>query len=1234
MDKETVELVSEINQGIEEFNDNLNQSDLLISGIGRSLKTIAEFAGAASISLGLKDMVSSLMKINDEATKSAVILGKNAFGKPLRDNIKSIEGNITSIQNNLDATTNKANELGNAFINTFGKPLEVGIHSNLDDSIAKVAALTKPLETELNIKNDSADVAEAKIAALTKPLEAELNIKSNLDDSIAKISNLTKPLEAELNIKSNLDDSIAKANILENTFTDILAKPLKAELDTTSLQKGIDISTIKTNTLENAFGKQLKNSVKEVEGSVISLQKEIEVSTEKAKELTNTLKDGAKKIEENIISLQTEIGVSTEKAKELTNAFLTKRITENIEQSTKSVAMFQRATGASTDSIMSMYNEMYHGASMSIENIDNILANMSKVQHTIGLSEEGMNAAIKSAGKLTTQLRGFGATDEQIKSSTVSLTKFVSSMEKVGVSAQAATSFVEKLMDPERIEENIGLYSQLGITMEEALNGNALNGSAMQEGLKEFSQRIVDMGPIAGNAYAKSFGYSYNQAMKTVKLDGPEAVEEVSQEDTMKSLKTMSEEVLGTTGKINKAFNQLKGTILNFGPAALATFAVIVAVLKKRISKALKEGFSEGIKDGISASSKNISKIGAGITGTIKAGAGMTGAMKENFNKVNSQKSGFNKSEEIEKIMNTLKTAGSGLDIKNRFIAEKIYNQQVRDAKKAAVEEELKQQIMLRSSKAEMYNAELDKLKDLQKIAKETGNIKLENRLNRLTSNAQKQETDIFEIVNKDKKLQTKAGWGFVADEQKNKISTLSEGKKSNETKILSMVSELRVATEVLSHQKKATSGEIAEAREKMNKILGQNFNKVDGKFNQMLVDAGGDIEKLSKLLVSKAGEGSELSNAFESLTKTTEDLKKAQERLETAENRREEAPGEKAKNGFLSGIKEGFLEKTGLKKAITFFKGDEETGKKGLKDRVKDLGGGSLKKGIGIGAANIGLGAIGGLTKAIGGLAVKVGIFGILGTLLKPLISTLQEKIAPIMENFTNFLSEVFSSIDTSAIEDVIMTVLSIFMDLAKSLLPTITKLIGSLAPLFMNLVESLLPPLLTVLGVLATVSGYLLQGIGNLIKLFPGKTADNIGNSIIEVSDSLKDTGKELRKASKTMGENSDVNKDILKQKKEEQAQESSKAATMSVQANAFGGTDIIESGAVRGNDVATIEASNASSAKIVTAINASNKATEDTSKQISEDQLALFDTVKQAVEAIYNYIQFSTLKVSMQS
>ena len=91
--------------------------------------------------------------------------------------------------------------------------------------------------------------------------------------------------------------TVSTAGAEINDFTNIINKPLKLELDTTHLQKGIDTSITKTNTLENTFGKQLKDSVKEVEGSVVSLQKEIEVSTEKAKELADTLKDGAKKID-------------------------------------------------------------------------------------------------------------------------------------------------------------------------------------------------------------------------------------------------------------------------------------------------------------------------------------------------------------------------------------------------------------------------------------------------------------------------------------------------------------------------------------------------------------------------------------------------------------------------------------------------------------------------------------------------------------------------------------------------------------------------------------------------------------------------------------------------------------------------------------------------------------------------------------------------------------------------
>ena len=92
--EESVSAISEMNKGIIEFNNSLNQTDLLANGIGESFKTIAKWTGAAAISLGLKDMVSSLMKINEAATKSAVILGQKAFGKDLKNSIKEISTNI------------------------------------------------------------------------------------------------------------------------------------------------------------------------------------------------------------------------------------------------------------------------------------------------------------------------------------------------------------------------------------------------------------------------------------------------------------------------------------------------------------------------------------------------------------------------------------------------------------------------------------------------------------------------------------------------------------------------------------------------------------------------------------------------------------------------------------------------------------------------------------------------------------------------------------------------------------------------------------------------------------------------------------------------------------------------------------------------------------------------------------------------------------------------------------
>ena len=44
----------------------------------------------------------------------------------------------SDVTNRLNKATNKANALGNAFANTFGKPSEVGIQSELDVTIEKI----------------------------------------------------------------------------------------------------------------------------------------------------------------------------------------------------------------------------------------------------------------------------------------------------------------------------------------------------------------------------------------------------------------------------------------------------------------------------------------------------------------------------------------------------------------------------------------------------------------------------------------------------------------------------------------------------------------------------------------------------------------------------------------------------------------------------------------------------------------------------------------------------------------------------------------------------------------------------------------------------------------------------------------------------------------------------------------------------------------------------------------
>jgi hypothetical protein len=982
--EESVSAISEMNNGIIEFNKNLNEANLLTNGIGESLKTIAKWTGAAAISLGLQDMVSSLMKINEEATKSAVILGKKAFGKELKENIRDISKNITN--------------------------------------------------------------------------------------------------------------------------------------------------------------------------------------------------------------LQKEIGVSTEKAKELTNTFLKARITENLHDATAAAAMFERATGAATEDVVSMYNEMYHGAKMSTESVNSVMAALSKTQHTLGLTENGMKSVVKTAGNMAIQLRGFGATDKQIQNMTVSLGKYASAMENVGVSAQEATAWVEQLTNPDNIEKNIGLYAQMGISMTDALQGNF---DGIQQGEQELAQRIVDMGPIAGAAYAKEFGYSYSKAMKTVNLEAPGQVDIDPQEQAMDSLKQMSEEVLGITGKIEKTFNQLKGRLLALGPAILTAIGVVVALAKTKIFPKAKKSIADVVAGGIQE----------GIEGA-KIGAGFTGLFKNNFNKANKDGSGYNAADDLTKIFDTIKQSGdtAGKNFKDTF---GIYFTQLKQASFENAKEEQKQQVMLRIQKGKNAEAELEELKRMAEKFGENIPTALSNRITHAEQHVKTMKTSAYDLFNSgDKKYKTSAVKEIALAEKSSKLADLKAQQKSAHDLAEEIKKQIRIAND--------SSGKDREdAMSFLKEKTGLQHNEVEN-FLKNQEKAFEDLRGASQALKDATDE--------EGLKGKINDVQGQYDSIKNENN----LEGDPKQRSFLArmvmkpfdSIKNKALSiKSGVGDWVTNASGlsseEATTGK-----RVRRAIGNTVAKGAVKGVAGLGK-----LAKSIGKLGLKMGVMGIVANLLKPLIDMLKTSLAPVLEDLQTQIGEVFQD---KAFKDFINCV----VNLAKDLVPIVMQLFKAFMPIIkvlmdiiIKLVNFLLPPILWVLGKLLSLSGLLLEGLGHL----PGLGA-------------LKDVGKEIRDAGHNMvdlSHNFKANTEASQENTEAVKSNSQDQAAQMRVTSTYGTTSLVERGAAYSVDNSTAETAGA-----VNNLNKNMTESSKASESAREEQRAVNETIvqsnydiKQAINRILDRIEGTSGRVQVQ-
>ena len=317
-------------------------------------------------------------------------------------------------------------------------------------------------------------------------------------------------------------------------------------------------------------------------------------------------------------SLQAEVGATYESAVEMVSMLASRRYVDNIAEAAKGANLFNRATGVAEGQVANFVTELNKGAHLTTSSINAMLTGMIKVQQSIGLSEEGMYAATIAIQKAAVNMSAFGKSSDDIQKMANQTTALIGAMEKVGVAAGDAAQLIDKLTDPDRIEDNILLYSQLGISMEDAMSGN-FDLKNMDGQLKEMAQRIVDMGPIAGSQFAKSMGMSYKQATQMAKMEGNE-VDQVSEAaqtaeegalDTMKQLEKQTE---GFGEAMQTAFNEVEGRIRQLPEIALAAGGTLIATLLTSAKKKIME-FSQDI-----SSPEQMSVMTEGIGSSIALG--------------------------------------------------------------------------------------------------------------------------------------------------------------------------------------------------------------------------------------------------------------------------------------------------------------------------------------------------------------------------------------------------------------------------------------------------------------------------------------------------------------------------------------------------------------------------------------------------------------------------------------
>lgn len=761
-------------------------------------------------------------------------------------------------------------------------------------------------------------------------------------------------------------------------------------------------------------------------------------------------REGIKELKGAVNGLQKEFGASYEEASDLITSLSETKYVGNIKEAAAAINLFSRATGTSASSALQLTDVLSKGAGLSDKAITAMYAGMTKVQQRVGISKAGMEALTSSIQQAAISMVAMGKTGGDIQKVTNNMTALVGALEKAGVSAQESTQLLDQLLDPDRIEDNIMLYSQLGISMEDALSGNiSLDG--MDSQLKEMAQRIVDMGPIAGSQFAKSMGMSYKQATQMAKMESGAMGEvadaaQTSEEQALDTLKDLESQTEAVFEKANRGLNKIEGVLRGLPGVLLIAMPVVISKIKDMLAGGFKEAFAP----------KQMSVVTEAAVDT------MVNSFKKGFEKTEIQTRTFFGSfgDAINRTwVGDVEQFFTGVDKKTEALVAKSQGKNFTTA------------FFGTSSKNRMdtYLKNFDDLK-----IKLQDQAKLYGELEKAKSKAMKDS---------DSELATKIGT------QMNKIATQMERISGMEVgtdieAFVKKVNELNYNTEEISGtmgvwatkaikmNEEATKAQAdLEKRNGLLKTLTEQEEKRKST-QEAVVNLASEIAELEQKTKGATGEAKQILDAQlkskrESLKEQNETLKglksesdlknqikRAQELQEKAQERLNEAIDKQNKKLSVAGKLWG-----GIKNSAASAWNSTKLGKAIAENTVRADGsrrsvGGAVAVTAGKGLAKGAAAAEKGTLKAIGGITKMLGPWAIVMALIGKVLDKIKDPLNNLLDNLMTKLQPVL---------DVIM--------------PIVSELLNTL-------VKTLFPPLLNMLAVILTVLRYILKPVQLILK------------------------------------------------------------------------------------------------------------------------------------------------------